>query len=119
MATHNDFGKQAEEAATAYLQQKGYQILERNFFYQHAEIDIIAQYQNFLVIVEVKARASNQFGEPYSFVNQRKIELLAKAADHFAQSQETDCELRFDIISVLKTPQGFDFEHIENAFFPF
>ncbi|WP_297971640.1 YraN family protein, partial [uncultured Capnocytophaga sp.] len=46
MAEHNDFGKQSEEEAVQYLINLGYTILERNYYWQSAEIDIIAQYQD-------------------------------------------------------------------------
>ena len=53
MAEHNDFGKEAEEEATNYLKNSGYEILARNFYWQSAEIDIIAKKDNILVIIEV------------------------------------------------------------------
>ena len=51
MAEHNDFGKEAEEEATNYLKNSGYEILARNFYWQSAEIDLIAKKDNILVII--------------------------------------------------------------------
>lgn len=115
MAQHNEFGKQAENQAVAYLQENGYEILERNFFFQHAEIDIIALKNNVLVVIEVKARSTDFFGNPESFVNPKKIQLLTKAIDHYSQLKNYDFEIQFDIISVVKNK----LTHIENAFYCF
>ena len=69
MAIHNDIGKQGEQLATEYLVSQQYKILEKNFRYKKAEIDIIALKNNTLAIIEVKTRTSVTFGEPESFVN--------------------------------------------------
>lgn len=119
MAAHNDFGKQSEEEAVQYLVGLGYTILERNYYWQSAEIDIIAQYQDTLVIVEVKSRKSAYYGEPYSFVNPHKIQLLAKAANYYITTHNLDLEVRFDIISIVKNSTEYHLEHIEDAFYPF
>ena len=119
MAEHNDFGKEAEEEATNYLKNSGYEILARNFYWQSAEIDIIAKKDNILVIIEVKARKSAYFGEPYSFVNPHKIQLLAKATNHYIEINDLDMEVRFDIISIVKNTAEYHLEHIDHAFYPF
>lgn len=119
MAIHNDFGKEAEQEAVNYLLNIGHQILERNYFYDHAEIDIISQKENVLHIIEVKARRSNYYGEPASFISKQKIELLGKAANHFIISKDLDLEVQFDIISIIKNKLTFTLNYIENAFFPF
>ena len=111
MAEHNDFGKEAEEEATNYLKNSGYEILARNFYWQSAEIDIIAKKDNILVIIEVKARKS--------FVNPHKIQLLAKATNHYIKINDLDMEVRFDIISIVKNNAEYHLEHIEDAFYPF
>ena len=119
MAEHNDFGRESEEAAVHYLEDLGYNILERNFYWQNAEIDIIAEYNNLLVVVEVKSRKSAYYGEPYSFVNPKKIKLLSKAINQYIKVKEIDKEIRFDIISIVKNSTEYHLEHIEDAFFPF
>jgi putative endonuclease len=68
MADHNDLGKLGEELAVDFLQQNGYEILETNWVFQKAEIDIIAQKENILAVVEVKTRSSIEFGLPQDFV---------------------------------------------------
>ena len=102
MSSHNDLGSLGEKLAADYLRSQGYCILEQNFYYQRAEIDIIAQYQNTLIIVEVKTRNSSYFGDPQNFITPAKIKLLVKAADAYIQDRGISLELRFDVIAVLK-----------------
>ena len=73
MAEHNDLGKLGEELAVDFLEKKGYEILETNWVFDKAEIDIIAQKENILAVVEVKTRSTIEFGLPQEFVKPKKI----------------------------------------------
>lgn len=119
MAEHNELGKLGEELAVEYLQKNGYKILETNWVFQKAEIDIIAQKNNLLAAVEVKTRSSKEFGLPQDFVKPKKIQLLVKAVNEYVISNDLDVEVRFDIIAISKAEKGFSIEHLENAFFHF
>ncbi len=119
MAEHNDLGKLGEELAVHFLQKNGYEILETNWTFQKAEIDIIAQKDNILAIVEVKTRSSLEFGLPQDFVKPSKIQHLVKAANEYIISNDLDVEVRFDIVSVYKEDKQFKIEHLEDAFFYF
>ena len=77
MAEHNDLGKFGEELAVEFLEKNGYTILETNWFFNKAEIDIIAQKENILAVVEVKTRSSLDFGLPQEFVKPKKIQARA------------------------------------------
>lgn len=117
MAEHNDFGKEAEDLAVAFLEEKGYQILLRNYRYQKAEIDIIAQENQQIVIVEVKARSTDVFLEPQEAVNKKKIRLLVMAAHQFLEENDIELEVRFDIISIVQEPNQLPkIQHIKDAF---
>jgi putative endonuclease len=83
MAQHNDLGQKGEEIAFHHLLQKGYKILERNWRYDHAEIDIIARIKNILVIVEVKTRSAAIYEEPRETISDRKIRFLVNAAEAY------------------------------------
>lgn len=78
MAEHNDLGKLGENLAVAHLEENGYSILERNFIIQKAEIDIIAQKDSILAIVEVKTRSNLDFGSPQDFVKPKRFNYLLK-----------------------------------------
>lgn len=119
MAQHNELGKLGEELAAAFLQQNGYTILETNWTFQKAEIDIIAQKNNILAVIEVKTRSSVEFGLPQDFVKPKKIQLLVKAVHEYVVSNELDVEVRLDIIAIHKKNDDFEIEHIEEAFFYF
>ncbi|WP_347373674.1 YraN family protein [Aequorivita sp. Q41] len=120
MASHNELGELGEEIAAQYLLKKGYKILRRNFFFDKAEIDIIAQKEEkTIVMVEVKTRNSAFFGDPQSFVTASKIKHLVKAANEYIVSNELDAEVRFDIIAILKNEKIEKLEHFENAFYHF
>ncbi|MPS63794.1 MAG: YraN family protein [Chryseobacterium sp.] len=117
MATHNDFGKKAEDLAVEYLQKNGYKILVRNFRFQKAEIDIIAEKDNLIIVTEVKARSTDTFILPQEAVTKAKIKLIVSAANHYLEEFNKNQEVRFDIISVLPDGKGnLNIEHIENAF---
>lgn len=117
MAEHNLTGKKGEEMATDYLLQKGYTVLETNWRFLNLEADIIAKIGKTLVIVEVKTRKSNYFGEPESFVNKQKQKNLIKAANAYIERNELDLEVRFDIVSVVLNDEAA-IKHIEDAFYP-
>ncbi len=119
MSQHNDLGKKGEELAIEYLQKNEYSIVEKNYRFQKAEVDIIAQKENVLVIVEVKTRSTNYFGNPQDFVNPKKIKLLVSAIDNYVIENDLDIEIRFDIIAVLKNKENYKIHHIKDAFLYF
>jgi len=117
MADHNDLGKKAEDLAAEFLQKNGYKILIRNFRFQKAEIDIIAEKDNIIIITEVKARSTDAFMLPHEAINKRKISLIVSAANHYLEEFSKTQEVRFDIISVLPDEKGkLIIEHIIDAF---
>ena len=119
MAEHNELGKFGEEMAVAFLEKEGYTILETNWTFQKAEIDIIAQKENTLAVVEIKTRSSLDFGLPQDFVKPKKIQLLVKAVDEYVSSQDLDVDVRFDIIAIHKEEKSFVIEHLIDAFYHF
>jgi len=118
MATHNDIGKQGEQLAKEFLETNNYVILETNYRYKKAEIDIIAVKENILAIVEVKTRTSTHFGEPESFVNNKKIKLILEATNAYIIEKDLDLEVSLDIISVVIGKEN-EINHIPNAYYFF
>jgi putative endonuclease len=119
MAVHNELGKEGEKLAVEFLQKNGYEILETNWVFQKAEIDVIAQKENTLVVIEVKTRSSIDFGLPQDFVKPKKIQLLVKAVNEYIVSNDLEVEVRFDIIAIHKEAEAFQIEHLMDAFFYF
>lgn len=119
MTKHNELGKKGEQLAADYLIAKGYTIVKRNYRFQKAEVDIIAQFKNTLAIVEVKTRSTIDFGNPQDFVKPKQIQRLVKAVDEYVIANNLEVEVRFDIIAIVKQGKGFKIEHLEDAFYHF
>ena len=119
MAKHNELGKKGEQLAVNYLIKKGYEIVDRNYRFDKAEVDIIARKKDVLSIIEVKTRSSIDFGNPQDFVKPKQIKRLVKAVDEYVTFNGLDVEVRFDIIAIIKNGKTFDIEHLENAFYHF
>jgi putative endonuclease len=119
MASHNELGKHGEQLAVEFLRSEGYTIIETNWVYEKAEIDIIARRENILSIVEVKTRSGTSFGLPQDFVDRKKIRLLVKAVNAFVIARDLDVDVRFDIIGIHKVDNKFHITHLSDAFFYF
>jgi len=119
MAEHYELGKKGEQLAIDYLIKQGYKIVERNWRFQKAEIDIIARKEETLISVEVKTRSSNNFGNPQDFVNPKKIKLMVLAMNEYVLKKDLNVEVRFDIVAITKNKVSFNIEHLEDAFLYF
>ena len=119
MALHNDLGKEGEKLAKDFLIKKGYEILEQNYRYQKAEVDIIAKYRGTLIVIEVKTRSTIDYGNPQDFVKPKQVQQLVKAIDHYIEERDLDIEVRFDVIAIIKNKKGIQIEHLEDAFYHF
>lgn len=119
MAQHNELGKKGEQLAVDFLLKHNYAIVERNYRFEKAEVDIIAQKDDILAIVEVKTRSTADFGDPQDFVKPKQIKNLVKAVDEYVTINDLDVEVRFDIVAIVKEGKGFTIEHLENAFYHF
>ncbi|MFY0598267.1 MAG: YraN family protein [Cyclobacteriaceae bacterium] len=111
---NKDRGKYGEDLAVSFLEEKGFEILERNHRYKKGEIDIIALLQNeLLVFFEVKNRKSNSHGEPESFVSNQQKRLIISGAESYIFDINWQKDIRFDIITIT----GNELVHIEDAFY--
>ncbi len=109
-------GDEGEALAAAWLEQKDYEILEQNYRYKRAEIDLICLHKNTLIFIEVKSLRSLRFGLPEDRVNIHKITMVQEAAEHYIYAINWQNDIRFDILSiVLAVPP--EFHHIEDAFY--
>lgn len=119
MAQHNELGKKGEQLAVDFLLQKGYTIVERNYRFEKAEVDIIAQKETVLAIIEVKTRSTTDFGNPQDFVKPKQIKNLVKAVNEYVIENDLDVEVRFDIVAIVKQTNNYAIEHLEDAFYHF
>lgn len=119
MGKHNELGKKGEQLAVDFLLKNGYDIAERNYRFDKAEVDIIANKDDVLTIVEVKTRSTTNFGNPQDFVKPKQIKSLVKAVDEYVTVNNLNVEVRFDIIAIVKVGKQYEIEHLENAFYHF
>ena len=105
MASHNQLGKEAEEMALSYLVRNGYKILHCNWRYSYYEIDIIAEKNDLLRIIEVKALKSSALRHPEEGVTRKKFKFLQKAADEFLFQHAQYRNVQFDILSITLNPE--------------
>ena len=116
MALHNDLGKEGEARAANYLMEHGYKIRHTNWFYDKMELDIVAEKEGWLVVVEVKTRSTETFEHPEEAITNAKIRRIVTAADGYIQTYNIDLPTRFDVVSVIPDRNGFHIDHIEDAF---
>jgi len=120
MSNHNkQFGKLGEDIAAGYLERKGYKILVRNYTYARVEVDVVCEYNNEIIFVEVKTRTSDQMAYPEQAVGKAKQKNIRLAAESFLEENQITSSVRFDIIAVVKNESKFEIEHFEDAFYPF
>jgi putative endonuclease len=111
-------GSEAEEIAAAYLESKGWIVLDQNYFFERAEVDIVAYDQKCIVFLEVKSRSNTQYGHPEDFIDQKKINNIYKAAEAWMYERKMEgSPARFDVISIIQPDGGApDIKHFEDAF---
>ncbi len=111
------FGSYGEELAAQYYKKLGYKIIGKNFRTRQGEIDIIAQKQNLIVFVEVKARAQNSIAQPCEFVDYKKQKKIILAAKYYiAKTKDITSFFRFDVVEIIKDGNDYKLNCIENAF---
>jgi putative endonuclease len=116
MAEHNQTGKRGEDIAEAFLKGKGYTIIERNWHSSHKELDIIAEHEGWLVIVEVKTRSGDSLILPEDAVDRKKIRRTVSAAHHYVCMHDINKPVRFDVIAIVFENGITKIEHFEDAF---
>jgi putative endonuclease len=102
MAQHNQLGEIGEQLAADFLLENGYEIIERNYRFDKAEVDIMAKKENILAIIEVKTRSTSDFGDPQDFLKPKQIQRIVKAVDDYRLVNTLYVEVRFYIIAIVK-----------------
>jgi putative endonuclease len=111
------FGLQGERIAERWLVARGWRVLQRRYRSGHRDIDLIAQREDLVAFVEVKARMGNEFGDPVEAVNWKKRSELVRSACTWIDRHGRPGEVyRFDVIGVLVTGDRVRVRHVENAF---
>ena len=113
-------GGWGEELAARFLEERGWQILARNWRCRYGEVDLIASDGRYLAFVEVKLRNSDRYGQPMEAVTAAKQRRLLTAAQLYLAEHPTALQPRFDVAQVF-APGGMELglariEYVENAF---
>ncbi len=116
--TTREIGDRGEDIAAAYLEAKDWIIIDRNYFFEKAEVDIVATDRNYIIFVEVKSRSGTYFGRPEEYVTPKKEANIKKAAEAWVYERKMETAVvRFDVISiVLNEKEAPEIEHFEDAF---
>lgn len=110
-------GALGEQTAGRYLREHGYTICASNYKTAVGELDIVAEKDETLCVVEVKTRQTGGFLPPSAAVDARKQENLRNCAAAYVAETKTKCNVRFDIVEVLvENGKVTDVRHLENAF---
>jgi putative endonuclease len=111
-------GRLGETLAGAFLKNKGYIILEKNWRTPYGEIDLVARYNEAIVFVEVKTRSSRSLGPPEISITPRKAEHMHHAAEYYIQQHpEMQTDWRIDLVTILLLPHNAPatIDHFENV----
>ena len=110
-----EIGRKAERAASAYLEMRGFEILERNFRRPQCEIDIIATKDKVVQFVEVKYRRNDDQGSGFDAITSAKLRQMARGAHIWVEETKWSGEYLLSAIEV-SGPTFAIMGFIENAF---
>lgn len=115
---HTDLGRIGEDKAVAFLESRNMVILDRNYRFMRAEIDIVASTDREIIFVEVKTRRNRNFGEPEDSIDDNKKRQLFKVAGAWMHERRMEgAPARFDVVTVMNPGQSNEaINHIEGAF---
>ena len=114
-------GANAESAARNYLQQQGLTFIDANYRFKGGEIDLIMSTTDaVLVFIEVRLRNHSGYGSGAESITYRKQQRISRTAQHYLQCnpQQQERALRFDVISAVQRQGQYQFEGIQQAFWP-
>nr|WP_307083327.1 YraN family protein [Arthrobacter agilis] len=107
MLAKDQLGRRGEATAADYLHQAGLRIVDRNWRCAAGEIDLVAVDGSTLVIVEVKTRSSDDFGQPLEAITAAKLERLYLLASKWARAHNLRFSgFRIDAVGVLDDGSG-------------
>jgi putative endonuclease len=118
MAESHNLGQKGEDLAADHLKKAGFKILFRNWKWGKHEIDIIAENNDFIVFAEVKTRTDDYQMHPVTAITREKQRSIIYTADVYLHKFNINKESRFDVITIIKTGESYQIDHIEGAFYP-
>lgn len=114
----SETGKKGEETALAWLEARGFRLLDRNWRTGHKELDLVMEHAGRVHVIEVKTLTPPLLVQPFEKVDARKQSLLIAAASRYIAERHVRMEVQFDVVSVILDGDRTEVEHIPEAFFP-
>lgn len=113
-------GNKGERAAVELLEQKGYEILARNYRSKWGEVDIVAKWkgrEEYRVFVEVKTKTGEQYGEPWEMIDNHKLQKVENMGHLWCEEYGWSGLCRVDVVGVWLNEVGevARIEHWENV----
>jgi len=116
MNSNIDIGEFGEELAVQYLQDKGFEIIARNWRHKKLELDIVAREGNTTVFIEVKTRKSTKYGYPENGLTKNKLKSIIAAGTEYLH-HHPNWDVRYDCISILlEGEKAVDILHIKDVY---
>ena len=117
MAQKQVLGKYGEDVAAQYLNDRGYQIVDRNWRCSTGEIDLVALHNGRYIFVEVKTRNGTGFGHPFEAITSNKVLRMRKLVAQWCSANEkAGARVRLDAIAVLISGGRVAVEHLKQVF---
>jgi putative endonuclease len=118
MAQHNQLGKAGEKEAVEFLIKQGLTIRETNWRMDKLEIDIIAQEDMVLHIVEVKTRSNDEYFDPMRAITRAKKQHMVRSANAYIKYHQLQVEIQYDVIILIGSEGNFKLEYYPDLFVP-
>jgi putative endonuclease len=117
-APHLVLGRAAEAAAARHLEQSGYRILTANFRAKGGELDLVAEDDGVLAIIEVRYRATDRYGGGAASITHAKRTRIIRAARTLLAQNPPLAKLpaRFDVVEVSGPADELSCNLIRGAF---
>ena len=114
----SETGRRGEDVALAWLQERGFRLLDRNWRTGHKELDLVMESAERVHIVEVKTLTPPVLVPPFEKVDAQKQARLITAASRYIVERHVRKEVQFDVVSVILAEDRTEVEYIPEAFFP-
>lgn len=118
MAQHNQLGKEGEKQAVEFLIKQGFSVRETNWRLDKLEIDIIAQKDMVLHIVEVKTRSDDEYFDPMKAITRAKKQRMVASANAYINYHQLQVEIQYDVIILIGSHGNFKLEYYPDLFVP-
>lgn len=104
--TNAEIGRQGEDMAQEYLLRQGFTVYHRNWRNGRYELDLVAEKDGALHIVEVKTRLAGNPVSPEEAYTRAKFRALCRAAEYYIKLYHIDLDVQFDLIAIDRDEAG-------------